>query len=126
MLSQLCINGGVLVGPALVSLALIIGGISTRLINWNDLKDRTILVAEIGIVLLALSCVWMFVYLFWYDSIDYLRLFAPAFVSLGIISAGVYRIRHDVNFTGVGYAYTGIALYSGSLVWIYWVLQAFS
>ena len=45
---------------------------------------------------------------------------------IGVTSVGVFRMRHDVNFTGADYAYTGIALFFGALLWIYWVLEAFS
>ena len=125
-MSQLCINCGVLFGPVLVSLALIIWGISSELIDWSDLKDRKVIIPEIGIVLLALSFVWMFIQIFQYEEMDYLHLFGPALIGLGVTSVGVFRMRHDVNFTGADYAYTGIALFFGSLLWIYWVLEAFS
>ena len=125
-MSHLCIMCGVFFGPVLVSIALIGWGLSSKLIDWGDLKDRKIIVAEIGIALLALSFVWMFIQLFHYEDVRYLHLFGPSFVGLGITSIGIYRMRGDVNFTGVDYAYTGIALFFGSLVWIFWVLQAFS
>ena len=125
-MSHLCIMCGVFFAPVLVSIALIGWGLSSKLIDWGDLKDRKIIVAEIGIALLALSFVWMFIQLFHYEDVRYLHLFGPSFVGLGITSIGIYRMRGDVNFTGVDYAYTGIALFFGSLVWIFWVLQAFS
>lgn len=125
-MSHLCINCGIFLGPGFVSLALIIWGISSKLINWSDLKDRKVIVPEIGIVLLALSLVWMFIELFLYEEIEYLQLFAPSFIGLGITCVGVFRMRNDVNFTGANYAYIGIALFFGSLLWVFWVLQAFS
>jgi hypothetical protein len=125
-MSQLCMNCGVFFGPVLVSLALIIWGISSKLIDWSDLKDRKVIIPEIGIVLLALSFVWMYIQLFQYEEIEYLPLFGPALIGLGVTSVGVFRMRHDVNFTGADYAYTGIALFFGSLLWIFWVLEAFS
>ncbi len=125
-MSELCINCGVLLGPVFVSLALIMWGISSKLINWSDLKDRKVIVPEIGIVLLALSFVWMFIQIFKYEKMNYLLLFFPAFIGLGVTSVGVFRLRHDVNFSGAEYAYAGIVLFFGSLLWVYWVLQAFS
>lgn len=123
---ELCINCGVLLGPVIVSLGLIIGGLSTRLLVWSDLKDRQVIIAEIGIVLLALSSVWMTVLIFRYEEINYLQLLGPGFIGLGVTSVGIYRMRGDVNFTGVDYAYAGIALCFCALLWVYWVLQAFS
>ncbi len=123
---ELCINCGVLFGPGLASLALIVWGLSSKILDWDDLGDRKIVIVEIGIVVLALSLVWMFALVFQYEEINYLRLFGPGFVGLGITGIGVYRMRHDVNFTGLDRAYTGIILYSGSLFWIFWVFQAFS
>jgi len=120
------INGVVFFAPALVSLVLIIGGLSSKILDWNDLKDRKIIIPEIGIGLLTLSFVWMSDQLFRYEELDYLYLFAPALIGLGITSVGVYRLRHDVNFTGADYTYTGIALFLGSLLWIYWVMEAFT
>jgi hypothetical protein len=123
---ELCINCGGLLGPVLISLGLIIWGLSTKVINWSDLKDRNNIIPEIGIIVLALAFVWMFVHIFEYEEIDYLQLFAPAFIGLAVTGAGVYRLRTDINFTGLDYAYAGIALYGGSLFWIFWVFQAFS
>ncbi len=125
-MSTQCVNCGVLVGPAVAALAVIIGGISTRLLNWSDLKNRAILTAVIGMVLLALSSVWMIVRLFVHEDADYLWLFTPSLIGLAITGAGVYRLRHDANFTGVNYAFAGIVLFFGSLLWMLWVLQAFS
>jgi len=126
-MNQLCINCGVLFAPVLVSIALIIWGISSDVIDWGDLKDRKVILPEIGIVLLVLSFVWMFVLLFQNEEdVEYLLLFAPAILGIGVTSVGVFRMRHDVNFTGADYAYAGIALFFGSLLWIYWVLRAFS
>jgi hypothetical protein len=110
----------------LVSLALIIWGLSSKVLDWSDLKDRKVIIPEIGIVLLALSFVWMYIQLFRYEEIKYVQLFAPAFIGLIITSVGVFRMRHDVNFSGADYAYSGIALFFGSLAWIFWVLEAFS
>jgi hypothetical protein len=120
------INCGVLFGPVLVSLALIIWGLSSKVLDWSDLKDRKVIIPEIGIALLALSFVWMYIQLFRYEEIKYVQLFGPAFIGLVITSVGVFRMRHDVNFSGADYAYSGIALFFGSLAWIFWVLEAFS
>jgi hypothetical protein len=104
----------------------IIWGISSKVIDWSDLKDRKVIIPEIGIVLLALSFVWMFIQVFQYEEIKYSHFFGPALIGLGVTSVGVFRMRHDINFTGADHAYTGIALFFGSLLWIYWVLEAFS
>lgn len=122
----MCINGAVFFAPAFVSIVLIIWGISSKVLDWRDLKDRKIIIPEIGIGLLALSCVWMFNQVFYYEEINYLHLFAPALIALGITSLGVYRMRNDINFTGADYAYMGIILFFGSLFWIYWVFEAFT
>jgi hypothetical protein len=126
-MGQLCnFNCGVLLGPSIVSLALIMVGISSEMIDWHDLKDRKIIIPEIGIVFLAISFVWMYIQLFEYEKVNYLELLIPGIIGLVITCVGVFRIRNDVNFSGANYAYTGIILYSGSLLWIVWVLEAFS
>jgi uncharacterized membrane protein len=126
-MSGLCMNCCALLGPVLVSMALIIWGISSKLVNWSDLKDRNIILIAIGIVLLALSFVWMFTQVLQSEEdINYLHLFAPSLMGLAVTSLGVFLMRKDVNFTRLEYAYTGLALFLGSLLWLFWVLQAFS
>ncbi|MBN1565209.1 MAG: hypothetical protein JXA10_15295 [Anaerolineae bacterium] len=125
-MSGLCINCGVFFGPGFVSLVLLIWAISSKVIDWHDLKKPGIMIVEIGIIILALSLGWMYLQIFHYETIDYLLLFAPSLIGLGITSVGVLRLRRDTNFTGLDWAYAGIGLFLGALFWIFWVFEAFS
>ncbi len=120
------IDCGVFFGPVLVSLALIIGGLSSVIVDWSDLKARKVIVAEIGIVLLALGFAWMYIQFFRYQDTEYLHLFVPALIGLAVTVVGILPLRHDPNFVGADYAYSGVALYVGSLLWIVWVIESFT
>ncbi len=112
--------------PTLFAFFLILLGVADQIGTWQDMKSREVLIAEIGIILITLSLLWMFMAISWYQELGYFRFFAPSRVGLVVTTIGLIRMQRDLNLAGYSLAYLGIVLFLFSFLWIGGLIPYFS